>query len=72
MGAKDYQRLGARGHRGSDISATTVPLFEFPNCMVGTAGPLSDLSRSTNVHTVDEPIISVVRITIAGLCSCSR
>ncbi len=43
MGANDYRRCVAGGHRGWGISAASGPLFAAPPCTVGTQGWLPDL-----------------------------
>ncbi len=42
MGAKDYQRCVAGGHRGLGISAASVRVFAAPPCTTGTWGRLPD------------------------------
>ncbi len=43
MGAKDYQRCVAGGHRGLGIAAASVPVFAATPCTAGTYGRLPDL-----------------------------
>ncbi len=43
MGAKDYLRCVAGGHRGLGISAASVRVFAAPSGTAGTKGQLPDL-----------------------------
>ncbi len=71
----EWGRRATKGALPEDIEVRVFlqPIFKcLRRLLVQWARRVRELTRSTTVYTADEPIISVVRITVADSFTCCR